>query len=309
MRRYRVAVIGLWLLCSGLQAVAVGNPLSVNEIAPGVFVHNGKQEEMSAKNLGDIANNGFVVGQKCVAVIDTGGSLNVGEALLSAVKLAIKLPICYVINTHGHPDHIFGNAAFKADKPRFIGHAKLPAAEAARGNNYVRTLRLDIGAAAAGSEIIPPDSTVSDTLDLDLGGRILKVRAWRTAHTDNDLTVYDEQSGTLFLGDLLFVERIPVVDGSIRGWLAIMPELRGIKARHIVPGHGKVDASWPEALMPEESYLKLLAKEVRLALKDRLTLQQAVDTVGLSERGKWLLFDDYHRRNVTAAYAELEWED
>ena len=53
----------------------------------------------------------------------------------------------------------------------------------------------------------------------------------------------------------------------------------------------------------------MLAREVRVALKNNRTMQQAVDTVGLGERDKWLLFDGFHRRNVTAAYAELEWDD
>lgn len=280
----------------------------MREIAPGVYAHAGAQQEASPANLGDIANTGFIVGGKCVAVIDTGGSLKVGQALRAAIRTTTQVPICYVINTHVHPDHIYGNAAFKIDKPKFVGHAKLPAAEAARAQSYQRTLQTVLGDAAAGSEIVPPDMTVSDSLELDLGGRVLELRAWKTAHTDNDLTVYDRKTGTLWLGDLLFVDRIPALDGSLRGWLATIKELRGMQARHVVPGHGPVDPPWPDALLAEERYLTLLAKEVRSALKERLTLQQAVDAVGQSEHNKWLLFDDYHKRNVTAAYAELEWE-
>ena len=138
---------------------------------------------------------------------------------------------------------------------------------------------------------------------------MLRLRAWRTAHTDNDLTVYDGKTDTLWLSDLLFVERIPVVDGSLRGWLAVIQELRALKPRHVIPGHGKLDPVWPQALEAEQHYLDVLARDVRAALKNKRTMQQAVDTVGLGERDKWLLFDGFHRRNVTAAYAELEWDD
>jgi quinoprotein relay system zinc metallohydrolase 2 len=297
----------LFLAFAGCAALASGFALS--EIAPGVYVHSGVQEDSSPQNLGDIANIGFIIGYKCVAVIDTGGSIVIGRKLRQAVVNATRLPICYVINTHVHPDHIFGNAAFKDDHPMFIGHDKLPAAMAARGGNYLNALKRDVGAATQGSEIIIPTLTVKDVLELDLGGRRLTLKAWRTAHTDNDLTVFDEKTQTLWLSDLLFTEHIPVVDGSLKGWLSVIKEFPGIKARHVVPGHGQPDPTWPQALQAESDYLNVLLREVREAIKHRQTLQQAVDTVGLSQRDRWLLFDSFHRRNVTAAYAELEWED
>ncbi|MGH8751712.1 MAG: quinoprotein relay system zinc metallohydrolase 2 [Burkholderiales bacterium] len=300
---------GLFLLAALAAGAAVAGDFTLNEIAPGVYVHNGVQEESSPHNLGDIANIGFIVGTQCVAAIDSGGSIVVGQRLRQAVKNATRVPICYVINTHVHPDHIFGNAAFSSDKPVFVGHENLPQAMAARGGNYLRALTRDVGRATAGTEVVLPTLTVKDTLELDLGGRKLMLKAWRTAHTDNDLSVFDDQTQTLWLADLLFIGHVPVVDGSLRGWLVTLDELRKMQPRHIVPGHGKVDAQWPQALQPEADYLKLLLSEVRLALRQKRTLQQAVDSVGLTARGEWLLFDAFHKRNVTAAYSELEWED
>lgn len=283
--------------------------LPLVEVAAGVFLHEGVQETAAPGNLGAIANIGFVVGERCVAVVDSGGSLKEGLALREAIKARTALPICYVINTHGHPDHVFGNAAFLADKPRFVGHVKLPLALAAREPGFLRALQRDLGDSATGSSLVPPDTLVSDVLELDLGRRKLTLRAWKTAHTDNDITVYDEKTGTLWLGDLLFVERIPVVDGSLRGWLGVIQDLRGMHVAHAIPGHGAAQNAWPAPLDAEDHYLHALADEVRTALRKRLTLQQAVDTVAVGERGNWLLFDDYNKRNVTAAYAELEWED
>src|ERR1700741_3696667 len=99
-------------------------------------------------------------------------------------------------------------------------------------------------------KIIAPTLLVGDESRLDLGGRTLRVAAWPAAHTDNDVTVLDEATGTLFGGDLVFLRHVPILDGSINGWLAVLDELAAIPARRVVPGHGPV-ADWPASLADE----------------------------------------------------------
>ena len=218
------------------------------------------------------------------------------------------LPVRYVINTHVHPDHVFGNAAFEADGAEFVGHAKLPPALAARGRFYLDNIVETLGPLAEGTRIVAPTMTVADRRDVDLGGRMLRVRAHPTAHTDNDLSVFDTATATLFAGDLLFMTRIPAIDGSLKGWLDVLAALRGIPAKQVVPGHGPAASSWPDALDDQERYLRTLLEDVREILAQGGTMEQAVERAGGSERGRWLLFDDYHDRNVVTAFAELEWE-
>jgi quinoprotein relay system zinc metallohydrolase 2 len=181
-------LIVLFLL---IPTSALAEPLTITEVAPGIFVHQGVHEELAEGYHGDIANIGFVVGKDAVAVIDTGGTRQVGERLREAIVKVTALPIRYVINTHIHPDHVFGNAAFKQDKPEFIGHAKLGDAMELRREIYIKNNTEVLGAAFAGSELIKPTKPVSDTLEVDLGGRILQLKAWSTAHTYTDLTVFE----------------------------------------------------------------------------------------------------------------------
>src|SRR5271163_1933786 len=264
------------LLCAAILAAAIGvsgyarcepPPLVVTEIAPGIFVHNGVQQDASPANDDEIANIGFVIGNNAVAVIDPGGSDHEGIMLRAAIRARTGLPIRYVIMTHVHPDHIFGAAAFRDDHPEFIGHAKLPGALAQRGAYYLRRLNETLGSEANGSEVVLPTVLVSNRLELDLGGRRLVVWAHGPAHTDTDLTIFDEKTSTFWLADLLFVDRIPVIDGSLVGWLKELDGLTGIPADRAVPGHGPVSVAWPAAVEAERRYLGTLARETRAAIK------------------------------------------
>ena len=290
-------------------AMAAAGTTQPTEIAQGIFVHRGRNALVNAENVGDIANTSFIVGNDAVAVIDTGGSARVGQELLRAIRSATDKPIRYVINSHMHPDHVLGNAAFEADKPEFIAHHKMARGLSARAERYLSRTKEQIGEAAfEGTKIIFPTRVVETALAIDLGGRTLTMVARPTAHTDNDLTIFDPTTGTLFLGDLLFSEHVPTLDGSILGWLKLISVLRKETAQRVVPGHGPAAMSWPDALTPLEDYWSLIAREVRAAIAQGKTLSEATETVGQSERSKWQLFDEHHVRNVTAAFAELEWE-
>ncbi|NIQ14495.1 MAG: hypothetical protein GTO02_08865, partial [Candidatus Dadabacteria bacterium] len=59
-----------------------GESFNLSEVAPGVFLHKGKHVEIDHTHHDDIANIGFIIGNKCVAVIDSGGSINIGNKLL-----------------------------------------------------------------------------------------------------------------------------------------------------------------------------------------------------------------------------------
>ncbi len=283
--------------------------LNLSEVAPGMFVHKGQHALISPDNSGDIANLSIIVGKDAVAVVDTGGSITVGRGLREAIKAITDKPIRYVINTHMHPDHIFGNAAFETDKPAFVAHHKMARGLSARAENYLKSNTRMIGEAAfAGSTIVMPTEHVKDRLDLDLGDRVITLAARPTAHTDNDLTVFDQATGTLILGDLLFSEHIPTLDGSIAGWIKLIEALRGESAKRVIPGHGPSSMTWPDALLPLDRYLRRIADDVRSMIKAGDPIGEAVKTAGAGEKAQWLLADEFHVRNVTAAYAELEWE-
>lgn len=298
-----LAVLGLG------RAAAEVAPLPVSEVAPGIYLHLGTQAFPDQHNRDEIANIGFVVGDRSVAVIDSGGNPQQGEALKAAIHQATDKPVRYVINTHVHPDHILGNRAFVAPGVVFVGHHKLAQAMAVRAPHYLATASRDLGLPLVNDAVVPPTLVVQDHLELDLGNRMLNLIAHRTAHTDNDLSVFDGKTQTLWLADLLFVEHLPTLDGSVLGWLAVLDELAKQPAKLVIPGHGPAQRDWPQALLPEKQYLLILRDESRALIRQGKSLEDAIATVGRSARSQWPLFDHYHARNVSTAFAELEWED
>ena len=296
-----------FVLASGATAGAA-EPLRLEEVAEGVHVYAGPHEEAGLPNLGAVGNAGVVIGRDSVAVIDTGGSPEFGRRLRAGVAALTDLPVAWVITTHAHPDHFFGHTAFDEDGASFAGHRRLARALATRGPFYFDAFERLVGAAFEGARIVAPTMEVSDEARIDLGDRVLVLNAWRTAHTDNDLTVLDLRTGTLFAGDLVFVDRLPVVDGSLKGWLDVLSELRRVPAARVVPGHGPASVAWPQALDAQERYLRALLRDVRREVAAGGRIESAIGRVAVEERDQWATFDVSHPRNVTASFTELEWE-
>ncbi len=297
----------------GLSAVPkcqpIGAALTVEEVAPGVFVHMGLVAEPDAENRGDVANLGFVIGEDSVAVIDAGSAAWVGEALWRAVRAQTDKPVSHLILTHPHPDHVLGAAPFARAGAAVVGHADLSRALADRQENYLESLGRLIGPAEfLGTAVVPVNQEVSTDDQIDLGGRMLHLRAWPTAHTVADLTVLDAATGTLFAGDLVFDRHTPALDGHLRGWQAVLAKMAETPVARIVPGHGAVMLPWPDGLAAIRQYLAVLEADTRAAIDEGLRLGEAVKVIARSQTDLWELFEAYNPRNATVAFTELEWE-
>ncbi len=297
------------LICLILLMLAQSaSAFELDELAPGLYLHRGAIADIDSPLREDSANIGFIVGERCVAVVDTGGSSRTGRALLAAIRAQTPLPVCYVINTHVHFDHLLGNGVFRATGAQFVGHAQLSSAIADSRDFFLERFADEVADLPLSERIVAPDMPVTDQLELDLGGRTLTVRAVQTAHTHTDLTVYDAASDTLWTGDLLFRERMPILNGSLKGWLRWLEEAEQHNYRLVIPGHGPPDRVWPEGARAEREYFQTLIAETRAALAKGLFLEDAQGVVAEGEKGKWQLSDRAHGLNVSRTYRELEWE-
>ena len=300
------------LLCGcGVEDGSEGSSFGLQEVAPGIYVHQGRHVNPETPGRDDVANIGFIIGEQCVAVIDTGGSYTIGLELLHAIRHTTDVPVCYVINTHIHYDHVLGNTAFKSDAITFIGHSNLKG-DLLRNLEFFRTEFSEEAGPEFTLDNFPlPALDVEDELTIDLGGRNLVLTAHPPAHSHDDLSVYDQNTGTLWLSDLLFMERVPVLDGNLKNWIRVMENLPSEQASVVIPGHGPVSARLPEALYGQTRYLTQLLNATRQMIATGIFLEEAIATAeqdAAEERKNWLLYDYYNGRNVSKAYTELEWE-
>jgi quinoprotein relay system zinc metallohydrolase 2 len=309
---YLLIKISLILFLTGSHTLtfAGGEPESFNltQVAQGNYLHKGVHVEFTHPQHDDVANIGFIIGDKCIAVIDTGGSVTIGQKLLFSIREISQLSVCYVINTHVHFDHLLGNLAFKNEGAQFVGHVNLTDAVEENRDFFLQQFKEDLGPAPDKDSIIGPDLTVDKTMDLDLGNRTIRLTAYQTAHTLNDLTVFDIETKTLWTGDLVFRERIPAFDGELKGWLAVLEDILNQDLNLIIPGHGTPSNDVKQALSSEKSYLQMLLNETRKAIANGEFLEDVVNTIGQSEKENWLLHEQHHGRNITKAFTELEWE-
>lgn len=308
MIKRSILLLGFLALMACAQAAVKPADFAVEDIGNGIYVHHGEHLDIDTGYQGDICNISFVVGSKGVAVIDTGGSLKVGNQLRAAIKKITDKPILYVINTHVHPDHIFGNAAFVQDHPQFVGHEKLATAMQLRKDTYDKLNQKYLGDDAKGSDIVLPTLQVKAPTALDLGDRTLTVTPYPNAHTNTDISVLDSKTSTLFTGDLLFIARTPVIEGDIKGLIAAIDTLKTYPAKQVVPGHGPATKDWQQALTNEQRYLNAVLTDVRANIKAGKSMSDAMNSAAAGEKDQWLLFDIANRRNVNTIYPSLEWE-
>ncbi len=264
------------LLLALCLACVPAHALTPLPVAPGTWMVQGTAEEFDRRNGGDISNSAFIITAGGVVVIDTGSTLAYGQALRSAIAGLTELPVRWVINTHHHPDHVFGNAAFSDARimalPGTITALERDAAA------FLGTLHARLGDAAQGTRVRLPDTPVSEG-SLDLDGYVLQLHALR-GHTGADLVIHDPQTGVLFAGDILFWQRAPTTphSPSLTHWLAELDELAALDASAVVPGHGPLARS-DAPLVQTRAWLAWLDTLLREGVARGATQNELIHTV------------------------------
>lgn len=272
------------------------------QIADGVYVLEGRKEDFSTANGGDIANTGFIVGIDGVIVIDTGSSRRYGEQMRAAIARVTPLPVVLTLNTHHHPDHFLGNQAFPPDTL-----AALPETIAgieAEGGAFNDNLYRLVGDWMRDTEVVVPRRRLAASRQV-IAGRDLELLALG-GHTAADLVVIDHASGTVFAADLVFNGRAPTTPhADIPRWLDALAQLERLSARRWVPGHGAVhDDTGP--LRQTRAYLDWLSRTLQGAAEGGLDMAEAMTLPVAAEFRALALVEHEYRRSVVHLFPAAE---
>jgi glyoxylase-like metal-dependent hydrolase (beta-lactamase superfamily II) len=179
-----------------------------------------------------------------VLVIDTRSSPAQAREILADLADLRAGPVSVVVNTHGHYDHVFGNAQFR---PAVIwGHERCKLMIETTGDEQLAAFRLEVPQLADElSEVVldPPDRLFADTATIDLGGREIRLAYLGRGHTDNDIVITIPDADVLCAGDLLENGAPPYFgDGYPMDWPATAERLLAMTGERtaVVPGHGDV---------------------------------------------------------------------
>ena len=291
----RLTVLNKIVLLCVLWAMLGGHALAADKltrIADNVYAYVDTKQGSKDNSFG--ANAGIIIGRDGIAVVDTLISAKEAKRFIKAIKAVSKKPIKYVINTHYHLDHAFGNAEF----------VKLGAVVIAQENDKqamaktaAATLK-DIGqfgltpADMKGTTIAYPVLSYVDRLTIDLGDQLVELRHARPAHTDGDTVVYLADKKILFSGDILFTDYHPfLAEGNIEEWCGELDDLQAMDAETIIPGHGPL--SGKKDLADMKQYLLQFDQQAK-ALATQGTDAQAltaelVKTLPKRNEGAWLI--------------------
>lgn len=269
---------------------------SVSKLAENVYAFVGVDGE---------TNSGFAVTDEGVVVIDAQGPKELSLMLLKAIREVTDKPIIYVINTHYHGDHTFGNQYFATPRS-IIAHENtrknLIERDAEHRERFKRFFGED---SLADFSLTLPGITITDNLRLHVGGEIFDIVHPGVAHTDGDIYVFMPEKKILFAGDIVYNGRMPLLgEGDSFNWTAVLDSLSKLDATVCVPGHGALgDAS---VISGFKAYLISLHAEVKRLRGEGLGIDAIKKEISLPLYSDYLKYNDWLQQNAGAVYKEME---
>lgn len=221
------------LLC---QPVSAAEHRQLIQLADNIYSYIDAQDGSAENSFG--ANSSVIIGDDGIAVIDSRVTAVAADELIESIRKVSDKPIKYVINTHRHLDHTYGNCEF-AKLGATIVMSSIDAQDLKKDNIEKQYKFFGVPADEwAGTTLFYPTLTFSDKVEIDLGNQKLQLIYPGPSHTAGSILVYLPKEKMLFTGDILTAGVPFMGDGNVNGWLHALDYVQTIDVNKIVPGHG-----------------------------------------------------------------------
>jgi glyoxylase-like metal-dependent hydrolase (beta-lactamase superfamily II) len=285
--------------------------LEMVKVTEDIYAFVGEKQQRSAKNLANNATFGLIVADEDAVLVDPGGSWNGAEALQAAVRKVTDKPVRFVINTGGQDHRWLGNSYWRKQGATIIASSAAVADQKERGSLQLTMLTQLLGDKLTGTDPAYADVTFDDAYTLKLGNLIVQIRHAGQAHTPGDAFVWVPAKGTVFTGDIVYVERLlgVMAFSSSKSWLTAFEALAALKPKHVVPGHAGHGAPTTLSRAKAETYDYLVSLRKQIGEH----IENGGDMIGAAKIDQSAfkhleLFDALAGRNAQAVFAEMEFE-
>ncbi len=295
------------------QSTDILSGYETKKIAEHTWFIPGPLEGPNPKNRGFMNNPAFVITEKSVIVLDPGGTVETGRAVLKRIRQQTKNPITHVFNTHVHGDHWLGNQAFvEANKDvKIYAHPKMIEL-ATDGEAQVWIDMMMDRTKGASKETIAtiPTEALKDQQEIKIDNITIKAHLNEKAHTLTDAMYEIVEDKVLITGDNAFNNRAPRLDdGSYIGNMAVLDKALKLPIEIVIPGHGP--ARGKEVLENFKEFLSLVYNTTKKQMENDLEAHEIKPKV-IEVMGKfkdWTNYEGAIGKLVSVAALEIEEND
>ena len=293
-------------------ATAATAPMQLQQVASNAYYVQGLSALGSPANQNFISNAGFVITDSSVVVIDALGSPALAQELVNLIKTVTPKPISHVLLTHYHADHIYGLQVFEALGAQIVAHE--------RAKEYLHSdtarLRLEVSRKDLApwindsTRMVAASQWVTEaTQTLRVGGVDFVLQHIGPAHAPEDTAVFLPGNGVLFIGDVVFRNRIPYVgQADSRHWITALDALLQLPVKVMVPGHGPASDNPRQDMQLTRDYLVYLRASMAQAAQNLDPFDEAYQATDWSRFAGYPLFKEANRMNAYNTFLLMEQE-
>jgi cyclase len=272
----------------------------VKQLAPNIYAY------IQSRATWYWSNAGFIVGKDYVVVVDSLATVGLTQRFRDQIKKITDKPVRYLVNTHHHGDHTYGNHVFAGATIISHDRCRHEVIEAGTPDPEVwNTIFSDFD--FRGIAATPAGITFDRQLTLHLDRQEIRLLHFGPGHTIGDIIVYLPDEGIIFAGDFIFLYSTPLgMEGSFAGWIKNLDSMAKLGARIYVPGHGPLCGA--EGLNLCRDYLVVVRREARKRFDKGMTVDEAARDIKLGQFRQW----PNHERillNLERLWREFRGED